>query len=833
MESLRKYAPILHTGFAENYTPEQMRQFVTMVKERGYSGFSVEGKSSTGPTTDIDGWVDGYMRGVALACEEAARQGIDVWIFDEWGYPTGTAAGRTMTGHPEWRSKKLHCALDIILEEGETVTMTAPPHLLAAAAWHVDRSVFGGPVGGYTHVPVIDGKLTYTADHRRCRFAAAAWEYDSFRTVGVYVQNPEDDTQCTLDLLCYEAVEKMLSVMHEEYWRRMPQYFGKPIKGFFYDEPFLSFPLAYTFDLAKDFIEQKGYDPVPRLPLLVCGLDAELKRDWRDVATSRMAEAFFGGMARWCHAHGVELVGHQDLDHDIRSTNTVSGDFFKNNRYNDAPGVDYIWAQIRPDHTADYPRFAGSFRRMTGKNHATSESFAATGNCKTPDYMRWAMEYQALRGIDRFYLMIADPAGAVPGAGQGFGTPLDFAHPASQYFAEEVNHHVALVSRMLNETAPAAEVALYIPRDQISESYASGRPSEVSIHQPWDWVNSIAEGLIYAPVDFEYIWDDMVASLPMCGDGALQMPTGQKIRTIIVPPTDTLPESVSARLHEMQQNGANIVFVSRMPADFAGSTVCTYPEDIGRYIGAARTDGAAEAADVPEAADRCGKGHVSLTTRMDAEHRYLFFLNESMKPYCGESVQMGDSYLQKYDFEAESWVDTEDRELRLRPLEIAIYRTAKALAGTVKAVPQGTVLPVNGWQMRLPDGTVKALLELEDWRKYAGTYFGVLDYTARIEVPQDGRYRLNLGRVCWSAIVCVDGGVPIKLPFEPYACDLTLTGGVHEITVSVLNADAVQSLGSPEVERAYTNRLKSYFENDRDFVVSGLLGPVTLQAYND
>ena len=81
--------------------------------------------------------------------------------------------------------------------------------------------------------------------------------------------------------------------------------------------------------------------------------------------------------------------------------------------------------------------------------------------------------------------------------------------------------------------------------------------------------------------------------------------------------------------------------------------------------------------------------------------------------------------------------------------------------------------------------------------------------------------------------MCVDGGVPIKLPFEPYACDLTLTGGVHEITVSVLNADAVQSLGSPEVERAYTNRLKSYFENDRDFVVSGLLGPVTLQAYND
>ena len=77
MEDLRRYAPILHTGFAENYTAEQMRNFVTLVHERGYSGFSVEGKSSTGPTTDIDGWVDGYMRGLALACEEAKKQGLD------------------------------------------------------------------------------------------------------------------------------------------------------------------------------------------------------------------------------------------------------------------------------------------------------------------------------------------------------------------------------------------------------------------------------------------------------------------------------------------------------------------------------------------------------------------------------------------------------------------------------------------------------------------------------------------------------------------------------------------------------------------------------------
>ena len=134
MDEIRKYAPILHTGFAENYTPEQMANFVRLLDERGYSGFSAEGKSSKGPTEDIDGWIDGYMNGVEYACRESEARGLDVWIFDEWGYPTGTAAGKVMAEHPEWRSKALHCAIDMIVEEGQTVSVTAPPHLLAAAS---------------------------------------------------------------------------------------------------------------------------------------------------------------------------------------------------------------------------------------------------------------------------------------------------------------------------------------------------------------------------------------------------------------------------------------------------------------------------------------------------------------------------------------------------------------------------------------------------------------------------------------------------------------------------------------------------------------------------
>ena len=831
MDIDRKYAPILHTGFAENYTEDMMRDFVRLTDERGYSGFSVEGKPSDGPTKDIDGWVDGYMRGLSYACREAEARGLGVWIFDEWGYPTGTAAGRVMADHPEWRSKKLHCAVDMIIEEGQTVSVTAPAHLISAAAWHVNRNVFAGPAGGYVNIPVVDGRLTYTADHRRCRLVAATWEYDTTRTVGVFEHDMENDAQCTLDLLSREAVGRLLEVMHGEYYRCMPEHFGRAIRGFFYDEPFLSFPLPYTFDLIGEFIEKKGYDPTPSLPLLVSGGGGRLRDDWRDVATTRCAEAFFGGMAEWCHEHGVELVGHQDLDHDVRSTNSVSGDFFKNNMFSDAPGVDYIWAQIRPDHTADYPRLAGSYRRMTGKRHATSESFAAVGNCLTPDYMRWAMEYQAVRGIDRFYLMIADPATAgvsvvgeaehsadpCPGDGHGYNTPLDFNHPVSQMFARDVNRHVAIVNQLLNETTPAASVALYVPREQINAEYPPARPNRVSLHMPWEWVNDTAEALLYAPVDFEYIWDEAVTSLPLGDDGALLMPTGQRIRTLIIPAVSALPSDVAARVHEMEARGADIIFISFASEGFVGSRVCTYPQGIGEYVPREITL----------------DGRVSLATRDDGDEKYYFLLNESASPYRGMICMADARPRQKFDFAAEAWYDTTDEELELEPLELAIYRTSPSFVGRTRPTPKGDVVFPESWRITLPDGEVRGLDSLGDWRELVGAYSGALEYSASVTIPHTGKYRLSLGRVCWAAAVSVDGGETATVPFAPYETDVTLTEGAHTLTVTVLNADVTAIMGTPEAEREArsSRRFKEIFENDRDYVESGLFGPVYLRMY--
>ncbi len=822
MELKRPYAPILHTGFADTYDKEQMKRFVGWADSMGYQGISVEGKTASPvPLDKIEDWIEGYMRGLSYAADELEKRGMSLWIFDEWGYPTGTAAGLAMKGHPEYRSKKLHLAIDVTLNEGESVCFTAPKHLISAAAWHTSANVFAGPVGGYEEIAAVDGKLSYTATHKRCRFAAVTWEYDTTRTVGVFEKNPEDDTLCTLDLLSHEAMDSLISVMHERYYKDLGRYFGGVIRGFFYDEPFLSFPYAYTFDLFDEFIEKKGYDPKPLLPRLLTSGDGRLSRDLRDVITTRMSEAFVGRMQAWCHEHGVELTGHQDLDHDVRSLSSVSGDFFKNSKYNDSPGVDYIWAQLRPGIAGDHPRFAGSFARMTGKEHATSESFAATGNCMTPDYMRWAMEHQAVRGIDRFYLMIADPEMRE----KGYDFPVDPSHKISKYFMADVNRHVESVISLIKGSKPLCEMALYIPRREMESEYPPARANRVSLHMPWEWVNDTVSALITSHIDFDYIWDYVIATSSVDEKGGLAVPDGQVIKTIIIPAVRMLDESVKAKLLEMKSRGGEVIFVGFAAEGFVGSLTATYPHDIGRYV---------------TSPIKMKPGLVSLTARADGRGDEIFFiLNETDGVYETdiEIPGLNGRGISVYDFDACAWQGYDCECLRLEPLELKVLRISNENAGTAPAV-LGECAELCIQSVTTPNGK-KTELDGSDLYFECAEFTGITEYEGRAVIKEAGEYRLSFERLYYAAAVTFEpctGGEKItkNAAFAPYHADFSFSAGEYDVKIVVLNAAAAEVLGSAEREEAsrQNGRFKDIFENDRDFLSAGMGGARLTRIYH-
>jgi hypothetical protein len=820
MDMLRQYAPVLHTGYGAHYTEKHMRDFVEWIDGQYYSGFSAEGKSDP-RTNDIDGWTEGFIRGIACAAAESAKRGLDVWLFDEWGYPTGTAGGKTLEANPQWRSKKLHLVMDLPLEKGGRVDLPVPPHFLSAAVWKTGRDIFGAPLADPEPLSPVEGRIRYEAREKRERLCVVTWEFDNFRTVGIFIPDPEDDKQGTLDLLSPEGVARFISRMHERYVPALGGYFGKTLKGFFYDEPFVSVPFPYTFDIFEEFRRIKGYDLVPSLPRMLAGLFPAGALDYRDVCTSRVAEAFYGQMAAWCHAHELELAGHQDLDHRILSLDSKSGHFFKNSAQSDAPGVDYIWDQIRPGHFADFPRFAGSARRFLGKRHAGSESFAATSACLFPDYMRFCMEFQILRGIDRFYLMIADP---VPEDGR-FRTVLSKDHPQSIAFGALLNRRVALTNRLVNTARPGAGIALYIPmgavfRDMLRQNDAANQAPYLLV---WKYLNRAAEILCYLPVDFEYLWKEALLSLPL-RDGALVSPEGQKIHTLIVPPSTVEEPEIYDKLSLFVREGGKLLFINNAPEPFLDrALVVPEVEDLPEFI---------------EPGLRLSRpSRLSLTVREEEGKTLYFILNEDSVPRATD-ISFPPGKILRYDYDRELWADVERRKgesaipALFQPMELAVYALSGASAGILPPLA-GPGTGIGGWTVLLPEGKELSLGEdLRDWGEfYRKDYTGWISYRTSFSVSRKGRYRINLGRVCYAAKVSVDG-VERPAAFAPYKADFELDRGSHFLKVEVLNSSANEILGTAEAIRK--NRDTAWFKtkvgSDRKYLCSGLLGPVTVHG---
>ncbi|MGN0847797.1 MAG: hypothetical protein ACI4RA_10500 [Kiritimatiellia bacterium] len=58
--------------------------------------------------------------------ERAHAQGMSVWLYDEKGYPSCTAGGKTMEGHPEWQARAYLVATTNV-PAGSAALPPAPP----------------------------------------------------------------------------------------------------------------------------------------------------------------------------------------------------------------------------------------------------------------------------------------------------------------------------------------------------------------------------------------------------------------------------------------------------------------------------------------------------------------------------------------------------------------------------------------------------------------------------------------------------------------------------------------------------------------------------------
>ncbi len=364
---------------------------IDVMREMGFGGFFIH--SRTGLETEYLGaeWFD-----LVRACaEKAAAAGMEVWLYDEDRWPSGTCGGAVT----KERKNRLRF-LSLYDSDEEALAQAEVCGILSRYAVKCEQDGKGEDrlVDCYRVASAAEVKTGY----RYAVFAEEEQACENFYNGYTYI-----------NAMDREVTALFLESTHEQYARHCKDLFGTVIKGIFTDEPhrgalFNGFGITnanrsrmapYTAGLEKIFHEKFGREfVIPELYWRKKGEDFNrTAADYIDVVDELFTQNFAKPCLEWCAAHGIKLTGHILHEDSLSIQTSLTGSCMRYYEYMDYPGIDVLAENNNVYWAA---KQCASVARQLGKKYVLSELYGCTGWGMTLNRYKAAGDWQALFGIN-------------------------------------------------------------------------------------------------------------------------------------------------------------------------------------------------------------------------------------------------------------------------------------------------------------------------------------------------------------------------------------------------------------------------------------------------
>ncbi len=355
----REYTPIPFWFINAALSREELKRQILDFKEKGIDGFVLHPR--IGIPKSIEYLSDVFMDYVKYAVKVASQQSMAVVLYDEGMYPSGSAHGMVVEGHPEWRSVGLTLSGE---PEGKVIAQTDDGRYLV-------QKYSGGTIRGI-HFGEDDG---------------------------------EPDAPPSADILNPAAVERFISLTHERYYSCLKEYFGNTILGFFTDEPSVLgrntnnfFPWTDGFE--EEIIKRGGQ--LAHLSGLFDNRENETTILYHRAILERECEVYYKALSDWCGKHGIALMGHPHQSDDIEVE-----------KYFDIPGQDLVFRWVSPENgglegmDSVQAKCSADAAYYYGRRRNSNECFGVCSKDAIPWYMtaddmKWYIDWLAVRGVNLF-----------------------------------------------------------------------------------------------------------------------------------------------------------------------------------------------------------------------------------------------------------------------------------------------------------------------------------------------------------------------------------------------------------------------------------------------
>ncbi|HZG86647.1 glycosyl hydrolase [Paenibacillus sp.] len=534
---------------------------------------------------------DAWFEKVRLAAETAKRLGLEVWLYDEYPYPSGIAGGEVTLEHPEAKHQTLAHRTEPVAGGG-TVELDLPwAKVLYAKAVPIDPATgrrrwpeavdVSESIGNHQAEPIFQ-KAGLTAYNQKRFFtyrtmkkliwtapAGDNWEVhcfleeelEDFKYYGTFV-----------DPCHSEAMRTFIRLTHDRYARSVGDLFGATIKGMFTDEIGLLGAIPWSPQLPRFFRERNGYDIREALHALVCD-DAEEKAkvryDFFQAVHLLLRTTYHEQVYDWCEERGLQYAAEVPS---VRMTTQ---------RYSHVPGGDsgheklgrsLDWILNRYAYSFRYnPKMISSIGNQLNRERNLIECFHSVGWSMTLQDAKWMIDRLAAFGTNFFNF-------------HAFFYTLDgitkHDAPPSQFYQNPYWRHFGMlgdyvkrISYVMSCGAPVRPVAVLDPTTTFwtrmgnpfhEFQYGGGSEAERAELERYkaDWL-AVCKALTLNQTDFDHLDPELLSEADVREGTAFIGRAAYRI--VVLPPMANLERAAWEKLKAFLDAGGHVVAVGKLP----------------------------------------------------------------------------------------------------------------------------------------------------------------------------------------------------------------------------------------------------------------------------
>ena len=503
--------PVVFWSINSALTEEELRRQIGEMKRFHLGGFVFHARAGLETEYLSEEW----FRAVGVALDEARAQGMRVWLYDEFGWPSGFAGGRLLAD-----ANDRACYLEY------AVRSSYDPEAYAVYALEE-----GAP--------------------RLLRPDERAEEYHTIylRTSDAYA-----------DILNGRVTEQFLALTHEQYYVRFGERFGKELRGFFTDEPqYYRYATPIT-RIAEDAYRAQYGEPLKEGLLWLFLQDARgypFRVKYYNLLNRLYCENYYRKVYDWCCAHGCELTGHSIEENALFAQMWGGADCATSYLWEHVPAIDNLTRGCDPFLAA---KNAASVAAQTGRTHVLTETFGCTGYSVTPRLLRAIADRQYVSGVNAMCQHLYNYSLA----GQGktdhpvsFGRALPWADGYAAF-----NDYFARLGRLLSTSREDAPVAVITPMESIYLNYL--RLDERAAMAVDAAFSEIVLALRRAGIAYHFIDEKVLAAIGRTEGGAL-IAGERAYRAVVLAGCVELKRGTVALLREFLAAGGTLCTMGEAP----------------------------------------------------------------------------------------------------------------------------------------------------------------------------------------------------------------------------------------------------------------------------